>query len=376
MSHVTRGEVHASRSSLLAVAVLCGSRLALAQPTPAPPANAEDAADQSASSLYEEALRAEALDKLIVAQQLAQRALDVSPNGRYSAAIQLLIDRLASKTLWEKPIPASETALGSQAAYVVSGGSSAQRREPSSGAPKGASGQGIAAIAIGGALIGVSLATASMSAVHDGSMPTHLWSGGIFAASLAVGALLLAGPNVSGNTYAGVAGAGLLAGAVAGGLLGGLTKLTAGDGSAGLVLGIQLVGEALLIEGSRIVGSNPINDSQVVGGTTLALTLVGFIGGEVLNQQAHWSGSRWGLVLLIATLGAALGGLLAATGSSGVSGALGAMAAGNAVGFAVGCLATSGMPPDVSRRTASQSSDQLHGRSLPAIPRAAFAWVF
>src|ERR1700735_1836085 len=99
MSHVTRREVHVGRISLLAVAVLCGSRLALAQPAPGPPANAEDAADQGGSSFYEGALRAETPGKLLVAQQLAQRALDVSPNGRYAAAIQRLIDRLASRTL-------------------------------------------------------------------------------------------------------------------------------------------------------------------------------------------------------------------------------------------------------------------------------------
>lgn len=61
---------------------------------------------------------------------------------------------------------------------------------------------------------------------------------------------------------------------------------------------------------------------QVAGGRMLGLAIVGYIGGELLNHQIHWSGGRWGLVFLSAALGLGLAGLLAVvTSTNGTAGA-------------------------------------------------------
>jgi hypothetical protein len=404
--------------AMLALAALCGSRIALAQPTPTPPAQPpppqatlptpghvqdwaattqEDWPDQNAATLYEEALRAETLGKKILALQLAQQALDASPNGRYSPAVGRLLHRLTAATLANEPVPGAEmlgslpppsasvpaykgeTPIGSRVAYVVSGGLIGG----GAGALFGAAGQSvsgseIAGLGLLGAVVGVGLTLATSFAVDDGSMPTHLWSWGVFGATVAGGAILLAqNSNPSGSLIAGLLGAGMLAGAVIGGVLGGVTTLTGGDGAAGLVLGSDLVGELALIETSYILGNNPDGNTaaQVVGGTMLGLALVGFIGGELLNHQIHWSGSRWGLIFLSTALGAGLAGLLAGITNSNASTVLGLLAGGDALGFAVGCVSTIGMSPDVSRQNAPAFSGE-QGMRMPAIPRATFAWEF
>jgi len=86
----------------------------------------------------------------------------------------------------------------------------------------------------------------------------------------------------------------------------------------GMLKSAAALGEVLQIEGAVILANNPDSTtaSQVVGATSLVLALVGYIGGELLNHQIHWSGGRWGLVFLSAFLGVGLGGLLAAVTST------------------------------------------------------------
>jgi len=343
----------------------------------------EEEADRNASNLYEEAVRAEALGKKMMAQQLAQQALDVSPNGRYSPAIGRLLDRLTSQSLsqslGEEPTRKGDAAVGSRVAYVVSGGLiGGAAGALFAGAAQGTSGSLIAGIGLVGAVVGVGLTLATMSAVDDGSIPTHLWSWGTFGLWVAGSVVLLSGPNPSANAISGLAGAGLTAGAVVGALLGGLTNLTVGDGTAGLVLGSLLIGEVLLIEGSDILATNPDANtaSQVVGGTSLALAIVGYLGGELLNHQIHWSGGRWGLIFLSAALGAAVAGLLSGVTNSNASTTLGLLAGGEAVGFGVGCVSTLGMSPEGAPGTAPPFSGQVQGMSMPATPRATLAWTF
>ncbi len=364
------------------VVVLLGSGLAHAQmaaSSPAPeaaPIPQDARADSTASDLYEEALRAEAEGKRLVAQELARQALEASPNGRYSISIRRFIDRLTTETLLGQPAAKPDSPTGSRVAYVLSGGilgaiagtiGGVGLATQSAGDTESFNGSVIAATALVGTTLGIAATLLSMGAVSDGSIPAQMWTGGTFAAWLATASLVLT-QSPDAGTFSAIYGLGIAAGAVAGIVIGATTSLTAGDGLAGLVLGNLLVLDGLAFESSDA-------SSTSIGASILILSVIGYLGGELLNTQIHWSSGRWGLILLSTVLGAALGAVIGVAANTS-SGAPAAVAVGSLVGFGAGCLATQWMNPEGPRGVAPPPSEVRSLSARPMGPRAAFSWAF
>jgi hypothetical protein len=361
------------------VAVVLGSGLARAQvgpPPQAPDLNRDTPADRAASDLYEEALRANAEGKRLIAGQLANEALDVSPNGRYAASIRRFIDRLTTETLLEQPAPNPSSPIGSRVAYVLSGGLLGAIAGTAGGFglsiettydTTSFNGSVIAAMALVGTTIGIAATLLSMGAVNDGSVPAQMWTGATFAAWLATATLLMTQSPDTG-VFSAIYSTGIAAGAVAGTLIGAATSLTGGDGLAGLVLGNLLILDGLAFESSG-------GSSAALGASILVLSTLGYLGGELLNTQIHWSSGRWGLILLSTVLGAALGAVIGV--AANVSNATPAVVAvGSLVGFGGGCLATLWMNPEGPPGVPPPPSEARSLSARPMGPQAVLSLAF
>jgi hypothetical protein len=342
--------------------LICGAARAQAPspdaPTPpstppllTPEAAAESPDEVRASELYEQAVAADARGKRFAARELAQKALDTSPNGRYAWAVIRLLNRLSAGLLTAEPAsgPVLPDPTASRVAYVVSGALLGLADGlVFSGTVSGIDGTGVGASGLVGAGIGFGLSLVSAFAVNDGSVPAHLWVGALYGVGAAATLLLLEQGGLAGTGVAAQFGIAMTLGEVAGVLVAANTRLTPADALAGFTCGLHLPLVAVLAEFAALTSSSPssgISNSamSLVGASALILGTAGLVGAEVLNQKVRWSGARWGLISLSGVLGSGLGALIAALATLSGPAVLGIIALFDAIGLGIGTLATASM---------------------------------